>query len=195
MLEDKTVLTVSNRDNGSVGYTIPDLGNLHRTFQPGETKEVTMGELRKLSYLPGGLNILKNLLIIDNKEAVEELVGEVEPEYYYTEEGIKKLITEGSLEQFEDCLDFAPRGTINLLKKLSVEMKLNDMAKRKALLAATGFNVTNAINANEASVEDDSDETEKKCTKLVKIPMKGKAESLNAAVAASVIGYELSKLL
>lgn len=162
MLEDKTVITVSNRDNGSVGYTIPDLGNLHRTFQPGETKEVTMGELRKLSYLPGGLSILKNLLIIDNKEAVEELIGEVEPEYYYTEEDIKKLITEGSLEQFEDCLDFAPRGTINLLKKLSVEMKLNDMAKRKALLAATGFNVTNAINANEASVEEDSDETETK---------------------------------
>ena len=41
-------------------------------------------------------------------------------------------------------------------------MKLNDMAKRKALLAATGFNVTNAINANEASVEEDSDETETK---------------------------------
>ena len=162
MLEDKTILKVSNRDNGSVGYTIPDLGNLHRTFQPGETKEVTMGELRKLSYLRGGLNILKNLLIVDNKEAVEELIGEVEPEYYYTEEDVKKLITEGSLEQFEDCLDFAPRGTINLLKKLSVEMKLNDMAKRKALLAATGFNVTNAINANEASVEDDSDETETK---------------------------------
>ena len=40
-----------------------------------------------------------------------------------------------------------------------------------------------------------TDETAKKCTKLIKIPMKGKAESLNAAVAASVIGYELSKLL
>ncbi len=40
-----------------------------------------------------------------------------------------------------------------------------------------------------------TDETTAECTKLVKIPMKGKAESLNAAVAASVIGYELSKLL
>lgn len=40
-----------------------------------------------------------------------------------------------------------------------------------------------------------TDETAGRCTKLVKIPMKGKAESLNAAVAASVIGYELSKLL
>ena len=161
MLEDKTVITVSNRDNGSVGYTIPDLGNLHRIFQAGESQEVSMGELRKLSYLPGGLNILRNYLVIDNKEAVEELIGEVEPEYYYTEEDIKKLINEGTLEQFEDCLDFAPKGTINLLKKLSVEMKLNDMAKRKALLDATGFNVTSAIDANEASVED-SDETENK---------------------------------
>ena len=40
-----------------------------------------------------------------------------------------------------------------------------------------------------------TDETTKKCKKLVKIPMKGKAESLNAAVAASLIGFELSKLL
>ncbi|MBR4914668.1 MAG: RNA methyltransferase [Clostridiales bacterium] len=40
-----------------------------------------------------------------------------------------------------------------------------------------------------------TDQTSSRCTKLVKIPMKGKAESLNAAVAASVIGYELSKLL
>lgn len=40
-----------------------------------------------------------------------------------------------------------------------------------------------------------TDETSSKCSKLVKIPMKGKAESLNAAVAASVIGYELQKLI
>ena len=40
-----------------------------------------------------------------------------------------------------------------------------------------------------------TDETANRCSKLVKIPMKGKAESLNAAVAAAVIGYELSKLL
>ena len=40
-----------------------------------------------------------------------------------------------------------------------------------------------------------TDDTSSRCTKLVKIPMKGKAESLNAAVAASVIGYELQKLI
>ena len=40
-----------------------------------------------------------------------------------------------------------------------------------------------------------TEETTARCNKLIKIPMKGQAESLNAAVAASVIGYELSKLL
>ncbi len=40
-----------------------------------------------------------------------------------------------------------------------------------------------------------TDATTGKCGKLIRIPMKGRAESLNAAVAASVIGYELSKLI
>ena len=34
-----------------------------------------------------------------------------------------------------------------------------------------------------------SDETSSKCDKLLKIPMPGKAESLNAAAAASIMGY------
>ena len=63
----------------------------------------------------------------------------------------------------------------------------------------------NELNVNELSLpcayfignEGDglTDETTRKCSKYVKIPMKGQAESLNAAVAASVIGYELSKLI
>lgn len=158
MLEKDTILKVRNRDNGGVGYTIPDLGNLHRTFQAGEEKEISMEELRKLSYLPGGKAILKNYLVIeDNPEAVEELLSTVEPEYYYTDEDIKKLLTEGTLDQFQDCLDFAPEGTVNLLKKYAVELELNDVAKRKALLEATGFNVTTAIEANR---KDDLDEEE-----------------------------------
>ena len=158
MLEKNTILKVRNRDNGGVGYTIPDLGNLHRTFQSGEEKEIPMEELRKLSYLPGGKAILKNYLVIeDNPKAVEELLSTVEPEYYYTDEDIKKLLTEGTLDQFQDCLDFAPEGTINLLKKYAVELELNDVAKRKALLEATCFNVTTAIEANR---KDDLDEEE-----------------------------------
>ena len=123
MLDKNTIIKVTNRDNGTVGYTIPDLGNLHRLFQAGETKEITMEELRKLSYVTGGNNILKNYLILDNEEAIRELLSEVEPEYYYSEEDVKKLLLQGTLDQFEDCLNFAPEGIINLVKKLYEELK------------------------------------------------------------------------
>jgi len=39
-----------------------------------------------------------------------------------------------------------------------------------------------------------TDETSAGCTKLVRIPMPGKAESLNAAAASSIMGYVLSTL-
>ena len=50
MIDKNKLIEVKNRDNGRVGYTIPDLGNLHRTFQPQETKEIPFEELKKLSY-------------------------------------------------------------------------------------------------------------------------------------------------
>ena len=74
MLADNEIVKVTNRDNGSVGYTIPDLGNLHRNFYPSETKKIPVEELRKLSYIAGGDYILKNCLSIDNKELVEEIL-------------------------------------------------------------------------------------------------------------------------
>lgn len=149
MLNDKEIIKVRNRDNGTVGYTIPDLGNLHRNFQSGEVKKVTMEELRKLSYIPGGEAILRDYLVIeDNNEAIAELLGEVELEYTYTEEDVEKLLKYGSLEEFLDCLDFAPQGVIELVKHLAVKFEVNDIAKRQAILEKTGFNVTNAIMIN-----------------------------------------------
>ena len=98
MLNDKEIINVRNRDNGSVGYTIPDLGNLHRNFQAGEVKKVTMEELRKLSYIPGGEVLLRDYLVIENNpEAIAELLGEVEIEYSYTEEDVKKLLSDSFL--------------------------------------------------------------------------------------------------
>lgn len=151
-MNKEELIKVTNRDNGSVGYTIPDL-HLHRVFLSGETKEITMEELRKLAFIPGGLNILKNYLVMDSEEAVSELLVSVEPEYYYTEEDVKILLTVGTLAQLEDCLNFAPEGTINLLKKVSVELPLNDVAKRELILKTLGFNITAAIAAREPEEE------------------------------------------
>lgn len=159
MIDNNQIIKVTNRDNGHVGYTIPDLNNLTRTFTANETKEITMNELRKLSYIPGGMVLLRDYLVLDNKEAVEELLNQVEPEYFYTEEDVKNLLLNGSLDALKDCLDYAPVGTIDLVKQVAVELPLNDVAKRKAILEMTGFNVDSAIMINDATNEEEkSDE-------------------------------------
>lgn len=155
MIDKKMELKVTNRDNGTVGYTIPDLGNLHRNFAPGETKTLTYEELEKLSWVPGGEYILKNNLKIDNEEVVAALLGIVEPEYYYSEDEVKILLShEGSLDQLKDALQYAPTGVIELIKSIAVKEELSDVNKRKAILDATGFNVTSAIEINHAAKEE-----------------------------------------
>ena len=153
MIENSMTIKVTNRDNGSVGYSVPDLG-FHRTFQPKESKEISAEELRKLSYLPGGDVIIKDYLIIHNEELLKELLGEVEPEYYYSEDEVKALLLSGSLEQLQDCLDFAPNGVIDLIKSLAVSLKIDNVSKRKAIQDKTGFNVTRAIEINEETDEE-----------------------------------------
>ena len=154
MKNGNDLIKVQNRDNGSVGYTIPDLNNLHRTYQPNETKNITMDELRKLSYVPGGMEILRNYLVILDEEAREEILSDVEPEYYLTKDGVKQLLLEGSLDALLDCLDFAPSGVVDLVKDVAVEIELNDVKKRDAILNKTGFNVTNAINFNKETTDE-----------------------------------------
>lgn len=159
MLEKDTMVKVKNRDNGTVGYTIPELGNLHRSFSKGETKEISMDELRKLTYISGGKLLLEQYLIIQNEEALNELLsGGVEPEYYYGEEEIKKLLLSGTNDQLLDCLEFAPEGVISLVKDLAVSLKINDISKRNIILEKTGFNVTNAITINEETIEGEGEE-------------------------------------
>ena len=159
MIEKDTLIKVKNRDSGTVGYTIPELGNLHRSFSKGETKEITMDELRKLSYISGGKILLQNYLIVQNQDALKELLSDdVEPEYYYGEEEIKKLLLTGSNDQLLDCLEFAPEGVIGLVKDLAVSLKINDISKRNIILEKTGFNVTNAIAINEETIEGEGEE-------------------------------------
>ena len=158
MLDKNTLVKVTNRDNGSVGYSIPDLGNLQRRFEAGETKEVTAEELRKLSYSIGGKVILDEYLIIHDKDLVAELLGEVEPEYYFEENDVRELLEKGSLDALKDCLDFAPEGTIELVKKVAVDTELNDIKKREAIQASTGFNVTSAIEINRETSEEKPEE-------------------------------------
>lgn len=153
-MEKTTLIKVLNRDNGSVVYSIPEMNGLRRVFQAGETKEITFEELEKLSYIPGGMELLEDsLVILNNAQAVRLILGNVEPEYSYSREDIIKLMKTGSLDEFLDCLDFAPEGVKDLIKNLSVELPLNDVSKREAILNKLGFNVDNAIRIKRESSE------------------------------------------
>ena len=158
-MEKSTLIKVLNRDNGAVVYAIPEMNGLKRVYQAGETKEITFEEIEKLSYIPGGMELLQDcLVILDNDEAIKEILGHVEPEYSYTKEDVINLMKNGSLDEFLDCLDFAPEGVKDLIKTLSVELPLNDVAKREAILNKLGFNVDNAIRIKRESEEPTKEE-------------------------------------
>ena len=157
MLDNNTIIKATNRKKGSIGYTIEDLG-ISRTFREKETKEVTMEELRKLSWIPGGRALLDNYLLIDNKDAIKELIGDIEPEYNYTEKEIEWLLLHGTNDQLEDCLNFAPLGVIDILKNLAVKLKVDNVSKRKIIEEKTGLNVSKAIEIEEIIEAEDSNE-------------------------------------
>jgi hypothetical protein len=52
---------------------------------------------------------------------------------------------EGTLDEFLDCLDFAPIGVIDLIKRYAVALPLSDYNKRKAIKDKLGYDVDAAI--------------------------------------------------
>jgi hypothetical protein len=145
---------VKNRGAGFVTYRIPEDG-IRRSFAPGETKEVSYEELEKLTFQAGGMTILTNYLQIQDMETIKNFNMRVEPEYHMNEVDVANLIRTGSLDAFLDALDFAPVAVIDLIKKLSIEIPLTDMQKRKALKEKTGFDVDAALKHIEEEKEDD----------------------------------------
>ena len=135
---------VKNRSSSMVVYRIPEDG-IRRQFAPGESKKLPFTELEKLTYQPGGRALMINFLQITDEKVTEDLNIHTENEYYMSEEHIVELITEGSLDAFLDCLDYAPIGVIDLLKQYAVSIPMNDMEKRAALKEKTGFDVTIAL--------------------------------------------------
>lgn len=157
-------IKIRNRCGGAVNYRIPDL-NLFRTFERGEQKELPFDEIQRLAYVPGGEYLLQHSLVIENPEARDEILGHVELEYNYTEKDIENLLNNGSIDALLDCLDFAPNGVINLVKKIAVDTELNDVKKREIIFQKTGFNIDNAIKINKEN--NDTTEAPKVATRRV----------------------------
>ena len=148
-----TKCKVKNRGAGHVSYRIPEDG-IRRSFAPHEVKEISYEELEKLTFQPGGLTILRDYLQILEDDTIKSFGMRVEPEYYMSEADVANLIKNGSLDAFLDALDFAPRGVIDLIKRMSVDIPLVDIHKRKALKEKTGFDVEAALKHAEEDKED-----------------------------------------
>lgn len=192
MIDEKKIVRVTNRDNGHVGYRIPDMNNLVRDFSANETKNITVEELKKLAYISGGPTLIRDYLVIEDPEVVEEILGDVEPEYYYNEEDVKKLLLNGSLDELKDCIEFAPKGTVDLVKQLAVELPVNDITKRKAILDMTGFNVDAAIMINEET-KDETEDTQR--VRRVNEPVKEETKTTGRRTAAPTVSESKYKII
>lgn len=154
---------VKNRSASIVVYVIPEDG-IRREFMPGELKKITKEELDKLSFQPGGRELMTSFLQIQSAEMLNDLNIAAEPEYHMSEQQIADLINFGSLDEFLDCLDFAPTGVIDLIKKLSIAIPLTDTTKITALKEKTGFDVAKALAMQAAEKAEDKNEETKKTT-------------------------------
>ena len=163
MLNNSDKIRVENRGNAIVGYKVPE-SNIIRRFVGNEVKEIPMGELRQAIQVPGTKRTIMNNLIIHDKSAVEELLPDAEPEYFYTTKDVDFLLERGTLDQLKDALDFAPKGVVDLIKERAVKNELNDVRKRDAILEATNFNVTGAIEINHLAQVENKVETKTRRT-------------------------------
>jgi hypothetical protein len=99
-MEEKITTTkmvaVTNRDNGEVFAKLS--GGRTIDFNRGQTKKVSLDDLAEINSTEGGRVLLREYLVIGDKAALDFLEMQPEPEYYYSEKEIKKLLTEGSLD-------------------------------------------------------------------------------------------------
>ena len=148
---DKQYIEVRNLTGQTVAYKIEE-DNIRRVFAPHETKKITAEELRKAAYKYGNNVLFQDYLCVDNKELAEEFgVPEDAVEYWWKKEDIDRVLSEGSMDEFLDALDYAPKGIVTAIKDRAIETKVNSMEKRKAILDNLGDDITKIIELQEAA--------------------------------------------
>jgi hypothetical protein len=156
-------VSIKNRSNSIVIYNIPEMG-IRREFMPNEVKNITSDELEALSYRPGGMDLIRNELLITDAEVLTDMAVKVEPEYYLDDKGVIELLNTGSMDSFLDCLDFAPQGVLDLIKKYAVSLPVNDSRKREAIKTKLGLDVDLALlhqKQVKEALEEESGKTER----------------------------------
>lgn len=152
-MNENKIFQVTNRSAGLVCYAIPEIGVKNREFQPGETKKISYDELNHLTYVPGGIELLRSYLQVHDEERAE-LIGQTEPEYNMSVSDVKELILHGTMDEWLDCLDFAPDGVIDLIRTLSIELPLTDTRKMEAFKQKKNIDIARAIQAKREEEEE-----------------------------------------
>ena len=178
MAKKQYYYNVKNRSATTVLYKIPE-DNIRRRFTPGETKRISYEELLHLSYQPGGRELMANFLQIMEDKVNDSLGVHRENEYYMNEQQIIDLLKNGSIPAFEDCLDFAPIGVIDLVKRFAIDLPLTDTLKIRILKDKTGFDVEKALVNSE---EDKVAESIEKKTETEKPAQTGRRTNTNYKV-------------
>lgn len=172
MSNDK-MYNVKNRSAGMVVYRVPEL-NVRRVFQPGEVKRISYAELEALSFRAGGRELMEDYLQIKDAEVLESMNIHAEAEYYMDKEHVEYLLKSASMDEFLDALDFAPEGLIDMIKDMSVSLKLGDYNKRQALKEKYGFDVESAIRnmdtADEAEASAPATGRVRRAAPIVEVP-------------------------
>jgi len=137
-------MEVINRSDGVVAYVLPEL-NIRRVFNINEVKDIDEKELNALVQMDGGAILLKRDLLVNDKEWVKCQWPDVPIEYFWKEEDIKKCLLEDPLDLFQETLDYAPDGVLEIMKRLSWQLPLTDLNKIAALEKKLKFNVLAAI--------------------------------------------------
>jgi len=120
-------MKVTNRSTGLVVYAIPEM-HVRRVFSIGETKDIEENELNQLFQLPGGAELLKDSLLVHDKEWVKK-TWDAPIEYFWGVPEVKKCILEDSIELFKETLEYAPAGVIDLIKEIAWKLPCNDLNK------------------------------------------------------------------
>ena len=136
-------MRVINRSDGNVTYRLDEL-NVRRVFTPNEYKDVPELELNSLYQTDGGKELIKHHLLVEDEKWVSER-WDAPLEYFWTYKDIERCLKEDSLELFEETLDYAPHGVLDLIKTISWKMPLTDLNKIEVIRRKLGFDVQAAV--------------------------------------------------
>lgn len=143
-------MKVYNRSDSNITYTLPEL-NTRRVFALGECKELDAKELEALWQMDGGTTIIKDYLMVDDEAWVAEHWEDAPIEYFWKSEDVRKCLVEDDLSLFQETLEYAPAGVIDLIKMLAWQIPITDLNKVEAIRQATGFDVLAAIDVMSAA--------------------------------------------